>query len=129
MPGIMRSSRYLCLACLILLSAASAFAQFTSSVQGTVQDSSGAAIAKATVQLVNTATNAVQATTTDASGTFRFLSLAPGGYKVTAEVAGFSKSEVDITLLTEQKVRIRFDRPEVAIPERRRLDTGVGIAG
>ncbi len=54
MPG---SRRSLCLALLVLFSAASAFAQFTSSVQGTVQDPSGAGIAKATVHLVSVATN------------------------------------------------------------------------
>ncbi len=103
MPG---SRRAICFALLVLFSAVSAFAQFTSSVQGTVQDPSGAGIAKATVRLVNVATNAAQATASDAAGNFRFLSLAPGSYKVTVEASGFAKSEVDITLLTEQNLSV-----------------------
>ena len=106
MSGVLRSRRYLCLAFLSLFFAASAFAQFTGSVQGTVQDPSGAGIAKATVQLVNPATKAIESTTSDASGIFRFLSLAPGTYKVIVEATGFSKSEVDITLLTEQNLNV-----------------------
>jgi hypothetical protein len=101
----MQLRRYLWLLSAVLFSTA-AFAQFTSSVQGTVQDSSGAGIPKVTVQLVNTATNAIQAATGDEAGNFRFLSLAPGSYKITADAAGFAKSEVDVTLLTEQNLNV-----------------------
>src|SRR5580658_9469837 len=106
MSGVLRSRRSLCLAFLSLFFAASAFAQFTGSVQGTVQDPSAAGIAKATVQLVNQATKESESTTTDAAGNFRFISVAPGSYKVTVEAAGFAKSEVDITLLTEQNLNV-----------------------
>jgi hypothetical protein len=101
----MQLRRYLWLLSAILFSTA-AFAQFTSSVQGAVQDPSGAGISKATVQLVNTATRSTQTATTDAAGNFRFLSLSPGSYKITAEAAGFAKSEVDVTLLTEQNLSV-----------------------
>ncbi|MGC2794881.1 MAG: TonB-dependent receptor [Candidatus Sulfotelmatobacter sp.] len=103
MPG---SRRSLCLALLVLFSAACALAQFSSSVQGTVQDQSGAGIAKAAVRLVNVATNFAQSTTSDEAGNFRFVSLAPGSYKVTVEATGFAKSEVDITLLTAQNLSV-----------------------
>jgi hypothetical protein len=103
MPG---SRRAVCFALLVLFSGASAFAQFSSSVQGTVQDTSGAGIAKASVRLLNVATNSAQAAASDESGNFRFLSLAPGSYKVTVEASGFAKSEVDITLLTEQNLSV-----------------------
>jgi hypothetical protein len=101
----MQLRRYLWLLSAILFSTA-AFAQFTSSVQGTVQDPSGAGIAKASVQLVNTATRSTETATTDGAGNFRFLSLAPGSYKITVEAAGFTKSEVDVTLLTEQNLNV-----------------------
>ncbi len=94
--------RLLCLFFTVVFTTTVAFAQFTSSVQGSVQDPSGAAVPKATVQLVNKATNATQATVTDSAGNFNFVSLAPGSYKVTVEATGFSKAEVDITLLTAQ---------------------------
>ena len=101
----MQLRRYLWLLSAIFFSTA-AFAQFTSSVQGTVQDPSGAGIAKAAVQLVNIATRSTETATTDGSGNFRFLSLAPGSYKITVEAAGFTKSEVDVTLLTEQNLNV-----------------------
>jgi hypothetical protein len=91
---------------LTLIFNAVAFAQFTSSVQGVVQDSSGAGIPKATATLISNATKAMQTATADAGGNFRFLSLAPGSYKLTAEAPGFAKAEVDVTLLTEQNLNV-----------------------
>ena len=44
--------------------------------------------------------------TSDDSGNYRFVSLAPGSYKITAQAANFSKSEVDVTLLTEQTLNV-----------------------
>ena len=81
-------------------------AQFTGNIQGSVQDPSGAAVPKAAVHLVNVATQVARDATTDASGNYRFLSLAPGSYKITAEAAGFSKSETDFTLLTDQLLNL-----------------------
>ncbi len=90
----------------VLLFTTTAFAQFTSSIQGSVQDPSGASIPKATVQLVNVATNVTQATTTDSAGNFIFVSIAPGRYQVTVETAGFSKARADVTLLTAQNLSV-----------------------
>jgi hypothetical protein len=90
----------------LFLASAAAFAQFTAGIQGVVQDPSGAGIAKATIQLVNVATGVTAVTTSDSSGNYRFVSLAPGNYKVTGEGTGFSKSEVNVTLLTEQTLNV-----------------------
>jgi hypothetical protein len=83
-----------------------AFAQFTSGLQGTVQDPSGAGIGKANIQLVNDATAATASKTTDASGGFRFLNLAPGAYTLKVTAGGFTKAEAHVTLLTEQSLNI-----------------------
>src|SRR6185437_7866761 len=91
---------------LMLFSASLCFAQFTSNVQGIVQDSSGAVVPKATITLVNNATQNTRSATTDADGNFRFLSLAPGSYKLTVEASGYSKSESTVTLLTEQNLNV-----------------------
>jgi hypothetical protein len=80
--------------------------QFTASIQGTVQDTSGASVAKAQVNLVNTATGATKATASDSAGNYRFLSLAPGSYKISVMASGFSNAEADVTLLTEQNVNV-----------------------
>jgi hypothetical protein len=103
----MMSSRSISiLVSMLFIASAAAFAQFSASIQGVVQDPSGAGISKATIQLVNVATGGTAVTTSDASGNYRFVSLAPGSYKATAEAAGFSKSEVNVTLLTEQNLSV-----------------------
>ena len=100
-------SRHLAAFCAsVLLLSATAFAQFTASIQGIVQDPSGAAIPKATLTLRNTSTGVSQQTTSDASGNYRFVSVAPGPYSITAEAAGFSKSVAQVTLLTEQNLNV-----------------------
>jgi hypothetical protein len=83
-----------------------AFAQFTANVQGVVQDQSGAGVAKAHVTLTNSATGVQKVTTSDPSGNYRFVSLAPGNYKVRVEATGFSTAEAEVTLLTEQNVNL-----------------------
>jgi hypothetical protein len=58
-------------------------------IGGTVQDSSGLAIPKATVTIRNNATNAKQTVVTDDSGFFRAIHLQPSTYTVTVTAAGF----------------------------------------
>lgn len=104
MPGCMSFRRFVPVLCVFLWLASAAFAQFTASIQGVVQDPTGAGVAKATVIVTNQATGAASTTTTDAEGNYRFVELAPGKYKITAESAGFAKSEADVTLLTSQNL-------------------------
>jgi Carboxypeptidase regulatory-like domain len=113
--GLIRSVG--CLVALLFLACGTVLAQFTASIQGVVVDPSGAAIPKATVQLVNPATGVTAATTTDPSGNYRFVSVAPGGYTVTAEASGFSKAEVHVTLLTEQNLSVPITLKVGAVTE------------
>ena len=80
----------------------SCFGQFGSGIQGTVQDPSGGFVANATVSLLNTETQVSSKTKTNDSGSYRFISLAPGAYTITVEAAGFSKTAVNIKLETGQ---------------------------
>lgn len=105
MQGSSQPRRFGWLVGLILFSSA-AFAQFTSSIQGTVQDPQGAGVPKAAIRLVSNATKESQSTTSDAAGNFGFLSLAPGSYKVMVEAAGFARVEAGITLLTAQNLNV-----------------------
>jgi hypothetical protein len=82
----------------VLLHASVLMAQFSSGVQGNVQDASGAAVPNATVTLENAATHTSQKATSDASGVYRFASLAPGAYSITATATGFSSSKTDFAL-------------------------------
>ena len=106
MPGCMLSRRSLGLLFAVIFFAIAAFGQFTASIQGVVQDQSGAGVAKATVRLTNVSTGAVTVATTDGDGNYRFVSVAPGKYKVTAEASGFATSVADVTLLTEQNLNL-----------------------
>lgn len=102
-----RMSRRNVLVCLFtVFLTATAFAQFTASIQGIVQDPTGAGVPKASVQLVNTATGVTAVATTDNAGNYRFVSLAPGGYTITVEASGFAKAEANVTLLTEQNLNV-----------------------
>ena len=91
---------------IMLFLAGSARGQFTGNIQGTVEDQSGAVVAQAKVDLVNTVTQVSASTTTDASGSYRFLSLAPGSYKITVAAKGFSKSETSFTLETNENLNL-----------------------
>jgi hypothetical protein len=80
------SARLLCLA-LCLLGAA--FAGVGGSVSGTIKDTSGAAIAEASVAVVNTSTGVRQSATTDDRGAYTFLALPVGGYLLEVNRHGF----------------------------------------
>jgi Carboxypeptidase regulatory-like domain/TonB dependent receptor len=65
------------------------------SIQGTVKDGSGGVLPGVTVEAKHIASNATQTTVSDASGSYRFPSLAPGKYGVTSTLSGFNTAKVD----------------------------------
>ena len=67
----------------------SAFAGVGGSISGTVKDASGAAMAKASVVLVNINTNVRQSTVADAQGVYAFPVLPVGGYVLEVNYPGF----------------------------------------
>jgi hypothetical protein len=91
----------------------SAWAQFSSSVQGTVRDATGAAVANAKVRLLNVATGVVKETTTSAEGFYRFNSLPIGKYSVTADSKGFKPETIQV---------------EVTAGQSRDVDVALGVA-
>lgn len=96
--------KILCQAVIFTLSIAApaAFAQFSSNLQGTVTDTTGAAVRGAKVTLTNTSTGVAQHTTTEDAGVFRFVSVAPGSYEVVTEAGGFAIHRVNVILQTDQ---------------------------
>ena len=107
MPRSMPSRRSMCFAFIFsCLFVTTAFAQFTASIQGIVQDPSGAGVGKATITVTNVATSVSVVATSDGDGNYRLVSLAPGDYKITAEAPGFAKSELNVTLLTSQNLNL-----------------------
>jgi hypothetical protein len=91
---------------LSLFLAASAHAQFTASIQGIVTDPSDAAVGQAKITLENLATHVTAETTSAGDGGYRFVSLAPGTYKVSVTASGFSKTETTFTLDAGQNLSV-----------------------
>src|SRR5437016_6555384 len=60
-------------------------------VAGAVTDTSGAAVANATVTLTNLDTAQKRSIETDASGNYTFVNILPGRYKIEGEKTGFKK--------------------------------------
>jgi Carboxypeptidase regulatory-like domain len=67
----------------------------TSAIVGRVTDASDAAIAGATVTIMNRETHLQRGATTDGEGRFNFPQLKPGAYSVTAEAEGFAAQRND----------------------------------
>ncbi len=107
----------LVLSILLLLSAASGFAQFESAdVLGTVHDPAGAVVSKATVTLINQDTAIQAKTTTDDSGNYLFSNVKVGRYTVTAEAPGFSKAvaqDIQVDVNARQRVDLALQVGEV----------------
>jgi len=67
----------------------------TSTIRGTITDSSGAALPGATVTITNLQTNLSRTLTTGSAGGYSFESIPPGDYKVEIEAKDFRKSVVN----------------------------------
>jgi hypothetical protein len=59
-------------------------------IAGTVVDSAGGLLPKATISVVDAQTGLRRTTTTNGNGQFRVLGLAPASYDITAEMQGFA---------------------------------------
>ena len=59
-------------------------------IAGTVVDSSGGVVVKATINVVDAQTGLKRTATTNDTGQFRVTGLAPANYDITAEMAGFA---------------------------------------
>lgn len=76
--------------------AACAMAQLTRGfISGTVQDSSGAAVAAVTVRITNRSTNLHVETTTNEAGIYRFVAVEPGAYDVEFSKPGFETFRIE----------------------------------
>ena len=86
----------------------SAYAQ-TSSINGTVSDTTNALIPGVTVTATNTGTSVTSTSLTNDSGAYNFASLPPGPYKLTATLGGFQTASVtNITLGTAEAQRFNI---------------------
>src|ERR1700758_5284618 len=80
-----------------------AFAQFRTSIQGTVTDPSGAVIPGATLSLKDLQTNQITTSTSSDSGVYNFNALPPDHFELTASKDGFQKKFLsDLQFIPEQ---------------------------
>jgi hypothetical protein len=103
----------------VLMFASQAYSQNTTgSIVGTVTDSTGAAVANATVTVTNVATAVKRMATSSDSGEYQILTLLPGQYSVTIEGAGFKRYVRDgVDVQVEQTARINAQMVVGAVTE------------
>ena len=90
--------------CAVLLLTASAAAQVdTGTIAGTIQDASEAVLPDASVTIRNDATGVATQLRTNEQGRYVAPPLQPGPYTVTAEMAGFQRTQTSITLTLNQR--------------------------
>src|SRR5262249_48884068 len=88
---------------------ASLQAQSTTTLRGTVTDSSGAVVSGADVSATNTATGIQRATKTDSTGNYELAALPIGSYDVRVQMAGMqTQSATGVTLPVSQIVVKNF---------------------
>ncbi len=75
-------------------------------IKGTVTDPSGAAVAGAAVELINSGTSEHRKASTSGSGTYDFTALPPGEYEVKATASGFSEWSGKLTLRVSQEAAV-----------------------
>lgn len=84
----------------------------TGTLTGEVLDQNGAAVPAVTVRVVDPTTNSVFTTETNDAGVYRFSSLQPGQYDLTARKDGFQIVEVKaVNILTASTVTANFTLP------------------
>src|SRR5438094_181160 len=77
--------------CATLLTQPAQTQTFYGSLIGTVTDASGGAMPQAAVTMTNLGTAERRTMQTDASGSYQFVNLVPGQYKVEIEKTGFRR--------------------------------------
>ena len=87
------------------------------SIEGVVRDASGAVLPGSTVE-AKAPTGVVLSTTADANGVYRFPSLAPGNYDVTASLAGFVSKTVEVVRVSLGQIKkVDFGLPVAGVTE------------
>lgn len=83
-------------------------------VLGTVKDPSGSVVPKAIVELTNTGTGSTRSSITNSNGSYEFVNVDTGNYKISIEATGFHKSD--------------FDPFDLGARETKRLDVDLQVA-
>src|SRR5688572_27411194 len=97
MPALSTVARLIPLSIVVLvwLSATLGAQQFSGTVRGTIQDSTGAVVPGAEISVVHIETNDTHTVATDDHGSYVVPQLKPGFYRITVKKAGFRTPTLD----------------------------------
>jgi len=87
-------------------------ADVTGSIQGVVHDKSQAVVAGAKIVATNVQTNFSKETVSGADGSYRFLALAAGTYKITVTAPGFrtfAESDIDVKVNDQLQIDVALE--------------------
>ena len=96
--------------CLILLISETAYGQ--TAIEGTAHDSSGHAVAKASVSLQHQDGGTSLTTVSDSDGKFRFSGVEGGAYTLGVEAAGYFEATYEFVLRPRQPISLNVDLQE-----------------
>jgi outer membrane receptor for ferrienterochelin and colicin len=94
----MRLRHFAVLLAVLLIALPVAAQEQSGSIDGVVKDAQGAPVAGATV-VAKSARGLTVETVTDTTGTYRFPSVPPGRYEITASLTGFAPGKVDASVV------------------------------
>jgi len=103
--------RTMCVFALIALMTPLSMAQATSQLNGSVTDSSGAAVADTKITLTHAATGLQRTATSNGTGLYQFLDVPPGDYRLEAAASGFAPylaSKITLVVSTPATIPIRL---------------------
>src|SRR5438876_7722978 len=113
----MRSRTWPLLVSVLLLAWPAAAQEQRGTIEGIVRDTSGAVLPGVTVD-ARGATGALLSTTSNAAGSFRFPSVQPGRYQVTATLTGFGTATVpDVQVVLGQVRSVEFALAPAGVAE------------
>ena len=116
--NLFRALRVCAAFALTALMAASAFAQTTGRIVGTIEDAQGAVLPGVTVTVTSPQLQGANTTVTDGGGQFRFPALPPGTYHLTAELAGFKGAEqADVRIGLDQTITLALKMQIASLAE------------
>src|SRR5262245_62876724 len=105
-------ARFLLLLSLSSLFSVAAIAQSTTSIQGTISDPTGAIIPGVSVTIEDKGTGATRSAVTNDSGRYQILQVAPGLYRLRAELTGFKtivRDNLQLLVNTPTTLNLKFE--------------------
>jgi hypothetical protein len=98
----------LAVSCALACPAAVSIAQTTGGISGWISDSTGAPLPGVTAEITSPSLQGRRSATAGRDGTFRFVALPPGSYKLTASLPGFATVEKTVAVELDATASVRM---------------------